>query len=83
MADNTIEIGFNVGNDDLKTGLDKAVQDFNATCAAIQQTISGIAANAQQATPQLISFQQAYSASARFLTTIADLYGTLINETQG
>jgi len=59
MADNTIEIGFTVGNDDLKTGLDKAVQDFNATCAAIQQTISGIAANAQQATPQLISFQQA------------------------
>jgi hypothetical protein len=59
MAENTIKIGFNVGTDDLQTALDKAVQDFNATCAAIQQTISGIAANAQQAAPQLIDFQQA------------------------
>jgi hypothetical protein len=59
MADNTIEIGFNVGTDDLQTGLDKAVQAFNATCAAIQQDCVGIAASANQAAPALIDFKQA------------------------
>jgi hypothetical protein len=59
MADNTIEIGFNVGNDDLQAGLDKAQQAFNATCAAIQQDCAGISAGANQAAAGLIDFKQA------------------------
>lgn len=63
MADNTIEIGFNVGTDDLQTGLDKAVQAFNATCAAIQQDCAGIAGGADKAKTGLIDFQQALASN--------------------
>ena len=44
-----------------------------------RDSVSGVSIDEEMT--NLISFQQAYSASARFLTTIADLYDTLINKT--
>ena len=64
MADNMIDIGFTVGNDDLKAGLDKAVQDLNATCAAFQQDMENIGQSAKQAIPDLISFTEALSSTS-------------------
>jgi flagellar hook-associated protein 1 FlgK len=45
-----------------------------------QQGVSGVSIDEEMT--NLISFQQAYSASARFITTISSLYDTLVNETQ-
>jgi flagellar hook-associated protein 1 FlgK len=43
-----------------------------------QQSVSGVSIDEEMT--NLISFQQAYAASARFLTTISNLYGTLMSE---
>jgi len=45
-----------------------------------QNSVEGVSIDEEMT--NLISFQQAYSASARFVTTIAGLYDTLIAETQ-
>jgi flagellar hook-associated protein 1 FlgK len=45
-----------------------------------RQSVSGVSIDEEMT--NLITFQQAYSASARFVTTISDLYNTLVNETQ-
>jgi flagellar hook-associated protein 1 FlgK len=45
-----------------------------------QQSVSGVSIDEEMT--NLISFQQAYSASARFVTTISSLYDTLVNEIQ-
>ncbi len=45
-----------------------------------QQAVSGVSIDEEMT--NLISFQQAYSASARFISTISNLYSTLVNETQ-
>ena len=45
-----------------------------------RDSVSGVSIDEEMT--NLISFQQAYSASARFITTISDLYDTLVNETQ-
>jgi len=45
-----------------------------------QNSVEGVSIDEEMT--NLISFQQAYSASARFVTTIAGLYDTLIGETQ-
>ena len=45
-----------------------------------RQAVSGVSIDEEMT--NLISFQQAYSASARFITTISSLYDTLVNETQ-
>ena len=44
-----------------------------------RDSVSGVSIDEEMT--NLISFQQAYSASARFLTTISGLYDTLINKT--
>jgi flagellar hook-associated protein 1 FlgK len=60
----------------------QSTQDqVTSTLQAQRDSVSGVSIDEEMT--NLISFQQAYSASARFITTIADLYGTLINETQG
>lgn len=64
MADNMIDIGFTVANDDLRSGLDKALQDFAATSAEIQQELAGIAQGSNEAAPALLSFADALSATA-------------------
>jgi hypothetical protein len=61
MADNTIDIGFTVGSDDLKAGLDKSLQYLAATSVAIQGDFVSIGAGANKATTSLITFQQALS----------------------
>jgi flagellar hook-associated protein 1 FlgK len=43
-----------------------------------QQSVSGVSIDEEMT--NLISYQQAYAASARFLTTISNLYGTLMSE---
>jgi flagellar hook-associated protein 1 len=45
-----------------------------------QQSVEGVSIDDEMT--NLISFQQAYSASARFITTISGLYTTLLNATQ-
>jgi flagellar hook-associated protein 1 FlgK len=45
-----------------------------------QQSVSGVSIDEEMT--NLISFQQAYSASARFVTTISSIYDTLVNEVQ-
>ena len=45
-----------------------------------RNSVSGVSIDEEMT--NLISFQQAYSASARFITTISGLYNTLVNETQ-
>jgi flagellar hook-associated protein 1 FlgK len=45
-----------------------------------QNSVEGVSIDEEMT--NLISFQQAYSASARFVTTIASLYSTLLAETQ-
>jgi flagellar hook-associated protein 1 FlgK len=45
-----------------------------------RDSVSGVSID--QEMTNLISFQQAYSASARFVTTIANLYNTLLGEVQ-
>lgn len=45
-----------------------------------QQSVEGVSIDEEMT--NLISFQQAYSASARFITTISGLYETLLTDTQ-
>jgi flagellar hook-associated protein 1 FlgK len=45
-----------------------------------QSSVSGVSIDEEMT--NLISFQQAYSASARFITTISSMYNTLVAETQ-
>jgi flagellar hook-associated protein 1 FlgK len=45
-----------------------------------QSSVSGVSIDEEMT--NLISFQQAYSASARFITTISSMYSTLITATQ-
>lgn len=45
-----------------------------------RDSVSGVSIDEEMT--NLISFQQAYSASARFISTISSLYDTLVNETQ-
>ncbi len=59
LADNMIDIGFAVANDDLKDGLDEALRHFSETCAAIQQNMAGLSEGAQTGRKALIDFQQA------------------------
>ena len=47
---------------------------------AQQQSVEGVSIDEEMT--NLISFQQAYSASARFITTISSLYNTLLTATQ-
>ncbi len=61
MGDSTIGIGFNVANGDLKDGLDKALQDFAATSAAIQQDLDAISQSAKTAGNVLVTFAEAES----------------------
>jgi flagellar hook-associated protein 1 FlgK len=42
-----------------------------------QQAVSGVSIDEEMT--NLISFQQAYAASARFITTISNIYSTLLN----
>jgi len=58
---------------DTTTALTNALQNQ-------RQSVSGVSLDEEMT--NLISFQQAYSASARFITTISSLYNTLVNETQ-
>lgn len=59
MADTTIDIGFNVANGDLKAGLDKMIEDFDASSADIRTRLDEIAQRARVATSNLITFAQA------------------------
>jgi flagellar hook-associated protein 1 FlgK len=60
----------------------QSTQDqVTASLQAQRDSVSGVSID--QEMTNLISFQQAYSASARFITTIAGLYDTLLAETQG
>jgi hypothetical protein len=61
MADSTIDIGFNVANGDLKDGLDKAVQDFETTSAAITQDLASISQSAKTTGNVLVTFADAES----------------------
>ncbi len=56
MADNMIDIGFTVGNAELKTGLDKALQDFAATSTEIQQYLGTLSQGAKAASAALVTF---------------------------
>ncbi len=56
MSDTAIDIGFNVANGDLKSGLDQALQDFAATSAAITQDLASITQGAKTTGSTLISF---------------------------
>jgi flagellar hook-associated protein 1 FlgK len=75
---------------DLVTGLGTAVstaasnqttQDqVTSQLQTQQQSVEGVSIDEEMT--NLISFQQAYSASARFITTISGLYNTLLTSTQ-
>jgi flagellar hook-associated protein 1 FlgK len=72
------------------TGLGTAVSTANASQTTQdqvttqlqnqQQSVEGVSIDEEMT--NLISFQQAYSASARFITTISGLYQTLLTDTQ-
>jgi hypothetical protein len=64
MADTSIDIGFTVGNDDLRDGLNQALTDFAATSAAIQRDLDGIGLDASAATVKFESFADALKVDA-------------------
>ncbi len=63
MADNTIGINFNVATDDLKTGLDRALDDFSATIAGFKRNLADLNVNGKKALDELLTFQDVEGSS--------------------
>ena len=59
MADNTIDIGFTVANDDLAAGLSGSLQQIASTADVIQNYFQTIANAAMTARPALVDFNAA------------------------
>jgi hypothetical protein len=59
MADNTIDIGFTVANDDLAAGLSGSLQQIASTADVIQNYFQTIANAAMTAKPALVDFNAA------------------------
>ena len=75
------DIVINVANAASTAATNQTTQDqITSQLQTQQQSVSGVSIDEEMT--NLISFQQAYSASARFITTISSLYNTLVNEIQ-
>jgi hypothetical protein len=58
MADNQIEIGFSVANDDLKSGLSQAAQSVGDACGDIQEALDKVRTSALEASQPLKTLAQ-------------------------
>jgi hypothetical protein len=58
MADNQIEIGFSVANDDLKSGLSQAAQSVGDACGDIQEALDKVRSSALEASQPLKTLAQ-------------------------